>query len=155
MNKAIFFLILMFSVLSQAQTEKMKVHVLRLKPGQDVLKEISNYLNSNKILAGSILSVVGSVSQAELRFANKKEGTKLSGPLEVVALSGTTSTEGSHLHMSVSDGQGATLGGHLLEGNKVFTTLEIVLAEYPELIFKRKLDPTFGYKELDIQKKSP
>jgi predicted DNA-binding protein with PD1-like motif len=131
----------------------MNIHVLRLKPGQDVFKEITTYIASNKILAGSILSSVGSLQEAHLRFADHKEGSKLKGPFEVVSFSGTMGVEGSHLHMALADGKGMTLGGHVLEGNKVFTTLEIVLAEFPELNFKRTLDTTYGYKELDVQKK--
>jgi predicted DNA-binding protein with PD1-like motif len=151
MNFVIFLSLL--TTISMAQTEKIKIHVLRLKPGQDVLKEVTGFVQTNKINAASILSVVGSLSEAHFRFANNKEGVRLKGPFEVVSLSGTTGGEGSHIHLSVADRKGTTLGGHLLEGNSVFTTLEIVLGEYPDLIFKRTLDSTYGYKELEVQKK--
>jgi predicted DNA-binding protein with PD1-like motif len=151
--KTILIFSFLFSTIVSAQTSKMNVHVLRLRPGQDVMKEITDYTSVHKILAGSILSAVGSLNEAYLRFANNKEGSRMKGPFEVVSLSGTIGMEGSHLHMALADGKGITLGGHLLEGNKVFTTLEIVLAEYPDLNFKRTLDVTYGYKELDVQKK--
>lgn len=151
--KTIALFILLISTYVSAQTNKMNIHVVRLKPGQDVMKEITNYVASNKILAGSVLSSVGSLQEAHIRFAHNKEGTRLKGPFEVVSFSGTMGMEGSHLHMALADGKGVTLGGHLLEGSKVFTTLEIILAEFPELNFKRTLDTTYGYKELDVQKK--
>jgi predicted DNA-binding protein with PD1-like motif len=134
-----------------AKSYDMKAHVLRLKPGQDVYKEITSYVSTHKLMAASIISAVGSVNEANLRFANKKDGTLIKGPLEVLSLSGTTSVEGTHLHMSVADGEGKTTGGHLLEGSKVYTTLEIVMADYKDITFKRTLDKTYGYEELDVQ----
>lgn len=151
--KALVLFFLLISEVSIAQTSSGVFHVLRLTPGQDVMKELSSYIQSKKIEAASVVSAVGSLTEGNLRFANNKTGTQIKGPLEVVSFSGTTSMEGSHLHLSVSDGKGQTLGGHLLEGNKVFTTLEIVLVEYPELIFKRTLDQISGFKELKVIKK--
>jgi len=134
-----------------AQPYDVKAHVLRLKPGQDIYGELTSYVSTHKIMAASIISAVGSVTEANLRFANKQEGTLIKGPLELLSLSGTTSVEGTHLHMSVADGEGKTTGGHLLIGTKVYTTLEIVIASYEGISFKRILDKTYGYKELDVQ----
>lgn len=134
-----------------AQTTAMKAHAFRLKPGQDVYKEIVAFVTTHKIQAASVVSAVGSVQEAHLRFANRNEGTLLKGPLEVLSLSGTISVEGAHIHMSVADGDGKMTGGHLLEGSKVYTTLELVIAEYEGISFKRTLDKTYGYKELDVQ----
>lgn len=133
-----------------AQSSSLKIEALRFSPGQDVKVELESYLQKNKIQAASILSAVGSLTEAHLRFANKKEGTRINGPLEIVSLSGTLGTDGSHIHLAVSDADGKTLGGHLLEGNKVFTTLELVLGIYSELAFKRTLDPKSGFKELEV-----
>lgn len=91
------------------------------------------------------------MTEANLRFANKKEGTLVKGPLEVLSLSGTMGLEGTHIHMSVADVDGKTTGGHLLEGSKVYTTLELVIADYEGVTFKRTLDGTYGFKELEAQ----
>lgn len=148
------YLLLTLCFLGTANAQStIQAHVLRLKPGQDVMKEITSYVQINKIEAFSVLSAVGSLTEAHIRFANKKEATKISGPFEIVSFSGTGGLAGSHLHLSISDEEGRTLGGHLVEGNKVYTTFELVLGVYPDLIFKRTLDPTFGYNELDAQKK--
>ena len=129
----------------------ISVHVLRLKPGQDLKGEIESFVKNKKIEAASILSAVGSLTQVKLRFANKNDATSLSGHFEVVALSGTTSRRGSHIHLAVADSVGKTTGGHLLEGSTVYTTMEIVLGVYPQVIFDRTLDPASGYKELDVK----
>lgn len=131
----------------------MKIHALRLKPGQDIRKELETYVADQEIEAASIISAVGSVLDGFLRYSDKNELTKIPGPLEVVSLSGTLSMHGMHLHASFSDENGKTLGGHLGEGNIVHTTLEVVLAEYPELIFRRPFDESTGYKELVVERK--
>ena len=162
MNKycrLIFFSLLSLSLsLNAAEILPIKsstiAHVLRLGPDEDPKLVLMNYVITNKISAASIASVVGSLKVSVMRYANQKEPVKLEGFREVVALSGTLgATCGSHLHLSVSDGQGMTLGGHLGEGSKVYTTLEIVLLSYPDLEFERVLDPKTTYQELSIKPK--
>lgn len=53
--------------------------------------------------------------------------------------------------LSVSDAQGRTFGGHLVDGSSVYTTAEIVLVELDDLRFRRIVDPVTTYKELAIE----
>lgn len=130
---------------------KMNPHVFRLAPGEDLKTSLESYIQEKKINAGIILTTVGSLTHAHLRYANQKQGTELTGPFEIVSLVGTLSAnQGSHLHLSLSDSQGKTIGGHLLKGCKVYTTAEIALIELPELLFKREFDPKSGYPELKV-----
>jgi predicted DNA-binding protein with PD1-like motif len=46
---------------------------------------------------------------------------------------------GSHIHISISDENGATIGGHLVSGCRIYTTAEIVLAVFEDIIYKREL----------------
>jgi predicted DNA-binding protein with PD1-like motif len=94
---------------------------------------------------------VGSLTQYNIRFANQPEGSKAEGHFEVVSLTGLLSTEGNHVHLSVSDSTGRTIGGHLLDSNLVYTTLEVVIGEDPEHIYHRETDSTYGYKELVVK----
>ena len=55
--------------------------------------------------------------------------------------------------MSVSDENGRTIGGHLLNNNLVYSTAEIVLVELTDLEFAREIDPTYGYHELVVKQK--
>ncbi|MCU0374364.1 MAG: DNA-binding protein [Chitinophagaceae bacterium] len=123
---------------------------IRLKPGQKVKEAITEYVAQNKWQAGCILSAVGSLTQYNLRFANCDSGTRANGHFEVVSLTGLVSIHGCHLHMSVSDSTGKTTGGHLLDDNVVYTTLEIVLGEVQGEVHLRSLDTTYGYKELQV-----
>lgn len=131
----------------------MRIHAIRLTPGQDLMKQLRVWANDHD--AASVLSVVGSLNHANLRFANQPQSTRIDGPLEILSLSGTLSKHGVHLHLSVADGQGKTTGGHLKLGSEVFTTAEIVLGVYPDLVFDRELDETYGYKELVVREQQP
>ena len=103
--------------------------------------------------AGSILSCVGSLRQAAIRFADQNQATIFSKKLEIVSLSGTLSKNSSHLHIAISDGTGKTIGGHLTEGCLIYTTTEIVIGVLPDLIFLREHDRASGYRELTIYRK--
>jgi predicted DNA-binding protein with PD1-like motif len=64
------------------------------------------------------------------------------------------STNGSHLHISISDGDGVTIGGHLVSGCKIYTTAEIVLAVFDDVEYQRELSQNdSGYEELVVYKK--
>jgi hypothetical protein len=65
-------------------------------------------------------------------------------------MTGTVSIHGSHLHMAISDGDGQTTGGHLVPGCAIYTTAEIVLAAFPELVYQREPCDQSGYDELVI-----
>ena len=94
---------------------------------------------------------MGSLTVATLRLANQEGPTVYQGHFEIVSLVGTLSVNGSHLHLAVSDSTGRTIGGHLLDGCRVYTTAEIVLGELPQLEFRRETDATFGYRELVVR----
>jgi predicted DNA-binding protein with PD1-like motif len=58
---------------------------------------------------------------------------------------------GGHYHIAISDEQGRTFGGHLMEGSQVYTTAEVILVSLDAYRFLRTFDPQTGYQELDIQ----
>jgi predicted DNA-binding protein with PD1-like motif len=136
------------------ESSSVNIHALRLKPGQDLRKELTEFVRREKIEAAWIITCVGSLTQTNLRFANQPEGTKSNGHFEIVSLTGTLSVNGSHLHISVSDSTGHTLGGHLLDDNIVYTTAEIVLGESKDLVFAREKDGTTEWEELQIKKRN-
>jgi uncharacterized protein len=128
-------------------------HVLRLKPGQDLKKELVDFVKVQRMDAGWIVTCVGSLTQYHLRFANQSAGPKMEGHFEIVSLSGTLSQHGSHLHLAVSDSKGLTTGGHLLDDNIIFTTAEIVIQQSDEYLFKREKDGTTAWEELQVTHK--
>lgn len=129
----------------------MKTFALRLRPHQDLMAEIIAFGKRNHIRAGVIVTCVGSLEQVTLRYANTGKATQLNGHFEIVSLVGTFAEHsGEHIHLSVSDGLGHTVGGHMLGGNKIYTTAEIVLGALEDVKFEREHDPTYGYNELAV-----
>ena len=128
-----------------------KAHAFRLKPGQDLKKEILRYVNDKQIKAGWISTCAGSLTNYNIRFANQSEGNSGSGHFEIVSLTGTVSVNGSHLHISISDSTGKTIGGHLLDSNLVYTTAEIVILSSDDFIFKREKDGSTPWEELQVE----
>lgn len=129
-----------------------KTHAFRLKPGADLRKSMQAYVDENHIKAGWVSSCVGSLTAYNIRFANKPDGTGANGHFEIVSLTGTLSVNGSHIHLSVSDSTGKTIGGHLLDGNVVYTTAEIVIQESDEFLFAREKDGSTEWPELVVKK---
>ena len=142
-----------------------RVHVLRLIPNEDLLDSLFKYARAIDLKAASVVSVVGSLSTANIRYANQSNGTRMDGYFEIVSVVGNidfqhdypdeaTYEEGSgHIHLSISDESGVTIGGHMLQGNLVYTTAEITMLEIVHGRFERKLDPPpkgSGYPELKV-----
>ena len=132
----------------------IKAHVLRLKPGQDLLEELKKWARDHHIGAASILSVAGSLKKCSLRFADQPKATVKEGRFEIVSLSGMIDENSLHLHSSLSLPDGSTIGGHLTGENIIYTTAEIAIAEYPDLVFTREKDSTYGYSELTVRQKA-
>ena len=128
----------------------MKIHAFRLLPGQDLKQEIQAFAHRNNIRAGWIATCVGSLTQVHLRFADQPDGSLFTGHFEIVSLVGTVSIHGCHLHLCISDERGRSTGGHLLEGNSVYTTAEVVMGETGGLEFLREADAETGWKELRV-----
>lgn len=125
-------------------------HVVRLKPGQDLKAEILGLAKRNDLRASVVLSGVGSLAKARLRYAGAKEGVSLDGPFEIVSITGTLAHESLHIHLSLADSQGRVVGGHLLEGCVIHTTCELSVLENKDLEFSREEDPETGYQELKV-----
>lgn len=122
----------------------------RLSPGADLQQSLQAFAESYAVTAGCILTTVGSLQQASLRFAGQDSATVLTDRFEIVSLVGTLSRSGLHLHLAIADSQGQTLGGHVMPGCLIYTTAEIVVGILPELTFQRQLDDQTGYRELAI-----
>jgi len=131
----------------------MENYTFRLTPGQDLFDSINSFVIQKQIEAGCVLSGVGSLTQAVLRFADRPVHNEYTGHFEIVSITGVVSIHGSHLHISISDGDGVTIGGHLVSGCKIYTTAEIVIVTFPDVIYKREFAEDSGYDELAVYKK--
>ena len=128
-------------------------YIVRLKPGQELKTELAKLALENDLQAASIVSAVGSLTDVSLRLANKPDATHYAGHFEVVSLSGYLAAHEFHVHMAVSDGEGRTIGGHVMDGNRVYTTLVVVIEEHLRHRYRREHDPASGYDELVIDER--
>ncbi|MBE9102041.1 DNA-binding protein [filamentous cyanobacterium LEGE 07170] len=129
----------------------MQAIALRLAPNQDLKEELDALVHRHQLNAACILTCVGSLTQATLRLANQPDGTTYTGHFEILSLTGVMGVQGSHYHMAIADSEGQTLGGHLLEGCRIYTTAEIVIGVFPDLMFDRQHCPESGYPELVVR----
>ena len=125
-------------------------YAFRLTPGLDLKRELLAFAARHHLLAAVVVTCVGSLTEVCLRYANRPDGVSRRGHFEIVSLVGTFNADGGHLHLAVADELGAMSGGHLLDGCVVSTTAEVVIVELTEVQFVRRVDDTFGYRELVV-----
>jgi predicted DNA-binding protein with PD1-like motif len=140
--------------MTQPPDAGIRAHAFRLLPGDDLKRELIAHAGRHGLRAAAIVTCVGSLTAATLRFAGRPEATALPGPFEIVALVGTLGGGAAHLHATLADADGRTVGGHLTDGCPVRTTAEVVLVELPGLAFGRELDAATGYRELVVTRRS-
>lgn len=130
-----------------------KIHVFRVKPGQELLDGISRYCQENMVSSGTIIGIIGSVENAKLNFLKalpgKYDSVDYSGPLEIVCAQGSIALKDDtliiHIHIQLS-GQDICSGGHLA-GATVFSTAEVTLGEL-DYQLRRRTDSYTGLNEL-------
>jgi predicted DNA-binding protein with PD1-like motif len=133
----------------------MKTFPIRLLPGQDVRRALEAAVAAQGCDAAFVLSGIGSLGEAEVRFAGRAQAQRVAGDLEILTLAGTLGAGGSHLHASLSDAGGAVIGGHLAYGCIVRTTAEVLVALLDDWTFSREADAGTGYAELVVRPRVP
>lgn len=133
----------------------MHVHAFRLTPGTDLKEELERSVERLGLRAGCILSCVGSLSAARLRMpgaiGEPERFNTYVEPMEIVSSAGTLSPDGLHVHLGLARRDGLCVGGHLVRGCIVNTTVELVVGEALLLEFRRLPDPITGYAELRVR----
>ena len=121
----------------------------RLTKGMDLKEEIEKYAIDNNV-SGVVICSVGCLSKLVIRLADGESILEQDGMFEIVSVTGTLSPNGVHIHISVSDEDGNTIGGHLKNGCIVNTTAEVCLTIFDDIKFSREFDDSTGYDELVV-----
>ena len=124
---------------------------LRLHPGEDLRRALEQTVGDQAQASAFVVAGIGSLSNPRLRLAGADADTVLSGPYEILSLSGSVSPDGAHLHMAIADADGRVIGGHVVYGNEVRTTAELLLIRLPDGQLAREHDDVTGFKELVIR----
>jgi predicted DNA-binding protein with PD1-like motif len=130
-----------------------KIHVFRVKPGQELLDSITRYCTESGITSGVLIGIIGSLENARLNFLKalpgKYEGVDYSGPLEIVCAQGSVAIKDDmpviHIHIQLSTPE-ISCGGHLARAT-VFSTAEVTIGELDYQLL-RHLDNYTGLNEL-------
>lgn len=122
----------------------VKAHSFRLEPNSelkqcllDTASVVFARMSDEGCSSLFMMTCVGSLKDVTLRLAKASKTDDDDGinhikrwsnqRFEIVSLVGTFSRNGTcHLHLSISDAEGKTFGGHLISA-VVFTTAEIVM----------------------------
>ncbi|ODA30671.1 PPC domain-containing DNA-binding protein [Veronia pacifica] len=120
--------------------------------GRDLKTSILSFVQTNKITAGCVASVVGCLSHLSLRLADSVSVIDKAQPYEIINVSGTITPHHLHLHLSAADSSGHMLGGHMLEGCVVSYTAEVCILVFDQFEFDREYDPATGYSELTVKR---
>jgi predicted DNA-binding protein with PD1-like motif len=134
--------------------------VVRIDPGQDLQKSIETIAERERVSAGVILSIVGSLRKAKLRNVKsyptefpvsdrERAYHDIEGPLEILNVSGNICRRVDnalhvHLHATLSkiiDGRIVVLGGHIGEGCETFVMVEAFIGILGERSFTRAMHP--------------
>ncbi len=133
----------------------------RLLPGADLVKGVEKICLENGIENGFIVSLIGSLKQANIVYAVQDKSNKIGikycdptiveGPLELLACQGTIGLTPEkklsiHLHGLMSDPHMKVYGGHFVEGgNIVLATAEMMIVSAPDAQVTRDLDEETGF----------
>jgi len=110
------------------QVQQGRVFIGRLPHHGDLLMSLTDLCRQENIRLG-VFSVIGALTGARLGYYNQNtrnyiECLRLDERLEIVSATGNISLKDSqifvHSHIILSNDQGATYGGHLVEGCMIF-----------------------------------
>lgn len=136
-----------------------RVVAFRLSPGEDLLDGIQSTCEKYGIHNGVILSGIGSLNGATFFDPVALPGTKAgygysepivrTGPTELISASGCV-CQGErgevllHVHCCFADSDGNTFSGHLIQGNRVLLTADLVIGEFDGILMDRRMEEDLG-----------
>lgn len=128
---------------------------VRLTPGVDLRAAVVALAREQLPQGAFIVCGIGSLIHPRLRLAGQGVETQYVGPYEILTLSGTATVDGAHLHASLSSASGEVVGGHVVAGNEILTTVELLLVEPSGFTLGRAFDAATGFTELVVERRKP
>ncbi len=135
-----------------------KIYVLKGKKDEDLLEIIKKAVKEKNIRS-ALFTCIGALQNCALAFYDldkkkyieirKNKGFEIASCMGNIAL-GERGEFIIHSHMVLSDKEGKCIGGHVLPGNKVAGTVEIMLFELSRELH-REFDPETGLKTLKLE----
>lgn len=135
------------------------VYAVRMEPGEDVMEELGKVCEKYGISHGGIITAIGSLDGASFFDPAPLPGQEglygygdpieLPAPIELISLDGIICQGEAgdtqfHIHCALADETGKAYAGHFKEGNKVLTTVELLIGELDGIFMSRAIDPLRG-----------
>ena len=111
-----------------------RIHILRIDPGEDVLRSVTDFLTKTGVQQAIVLGGYGTLAADRLHWVthnripseNVVDGSE--GGIEILGMNGLVVDGTPHIHVTLSTQKGA-YGGHMEEGCKAYVICEIFFAE--------------------------
>jgi predicted DNA-binding protein with PD1-like motif len=129
-----------------ASMNPRRVHILRVDPGEDVLKSIQRFLKEANVQQAVVLGGYGTLAAYHLHWVthNRIPTENLfrqgEGGIEILAMNGLVVDGEPHIHVALSTPDGA-FGGHLEPGCIAYVLCEVFFAEVEGAALSRRLVP--------------
>jgi predicted DNA-binding protein with PD1-like motif len=125
-------------------TGKVKTYAIILNRGDDILSGLTQFAEDNHVTCAHFTGI-GAVSSARLGCYDREKQMyhiiPVKGQAETISFIGNVAIFNGkpvvHVHMAVSQSDGAIRGGHLFQAY-VWPTLEIVITVEPTSLYKKK-----------------
>ena len=135
------------------------IYAVRLEPGEDVMEGLESVCEKYGIEHGGIITAIGSLEGASFFDPSELPGKlglygygdpiELPAPVELISLDGIIckGDDGKrqfHLHCALADEKGVAYAGHFKEGNRVLSTVEMLIGEVEGIYMSRTIDSLRG-----------
>ena len=123
-----------------------RIHILRVDPGEDVLKSIQRFLQEANIRQAVVLGGYGTLAAYHLhwvthnRIPTDNAFGQGEGGIEILSMNGLVVDGEPHIHVALSTPDGA-FGGHLEPGCIAYVLCEVFFAEVEGMALSRRRMP--------------
>lgn len=123
-----------------------RIHILRVDPGEDVLKSIQRFLQEANIRQAVVLGGYGTLAAYHLhwvthnRIPTDNAFGQGEGGIEILSMNGLVVDGEPHIHVALSTPDGA-FGGHLEPGCIAYVLCEVFFAEVEGVALSRRRMP--------------
>ena len=123
-----------------------KIHILRIDPGEDVLKAVKRFVQEANLRQAVVLGGYGTLAAYHLhwvthnRIPTENRFGRGEGGIEILSMNGLVVEGEPHIHVALSMPNGA-FGGHLEPGCTAYVLCEVFFAEVEGVTLSRQRVP--------------
>jgi uncharacterized protein len=123
-----------------------RIHILRIDPGEDVLKAVKQFVQEANLRQALVLGGYGTLAAYHLHWVTHNHipadvrFSRGEGGIEILSMNGLVVEGEPHIHVALSTPDGA-FGGHLEPGCTAYVLCEVFFAEVEGVSLSRQRVP--------------